>query len=69
MKPWYKSKTIWLNAVAAALAVVELNFHLLQPSIPPGVYVTAAGVLAFANVLLRAVTTTGISLKGGADAE
>jgi hypothetical protein len=69
MKPWYRSKTIRLNAAAAALAVVELNFHLLQTSISPAVYVTAAGILAALNVLLRAVTTTGISVRGGGNAE
>lgn len=69
MKPWYKSKTIWLNAAAAALVVVETNFHLLQGSVPPVIYVAAVGTLAFANVLLRAVTTTGITLKGAANAD
>lgn len=69
-KPWYQSKTIWVNAIAAALAVVELNFHMLQSSLSGGVYVTAAGALAFINVLLRGVTSTGITFTGSnADAD
>lgn len=69
-KPWYTSKTLWVNAIATALAVVQLNFHLLESSLSSSVYVSAVGALAFINVLLRGITSTGITFTGSnADAD
>lgn len=68
-KPWYTSKTIWVNAIAAVLAVAEVNFHLLAGKVSPEIYVMAVSLLAGVNLILRAVTTTGISLKDKADVQ
>ena len=34
VKPWWKSKTIWLNLISAALLALEAQFGLLQPYLP-----------------------------------
>jgi len=64
-KPWYKSKTLWLNAIAAGLMVIEANFHLMQGQVGDKAYVASVGVLAFLNMILRAVTTEAVAFKGG----
>lgn len=61
-KPWYKSKTIWLNVltiVAGAGSVVQIWTPFLGP-IGTGV---ALSIVGTANILLRSVTSNGISLK------
>lgn len=57
MKPWYQSKTIWLNiaATAATLGDALTGAGILGPQ--------AAAAVAIGNVLLRAVTTTPIGSK------
>lgn len=62
-KPWYQSKTLWLNFLAAVLVALETNFHLLQSSIGDHAYVAISSVLAGANVVLRMVTTEGIHFR------
>jgi hypothetical protein len=59
-KPWWRSRTIWLNAIAGLLAFVEVNFHLLQGELSPKAYLIYGGIVAFANVALRLVTNTGV---------
>ena len=55
MKAWWKSKTIWVNTLGAA---VEIGQLLMQAQIlPPG---TITLVLAGANVVLRKLTTQPI---------
>jgi hypothetical protein len=55
-KPWWHSKTIWLNTAVAAVAAVEASTEILKPIIPPdalGVVLAAVGIL---NVALRVAT-------------
>lgn len=62
-KPWWKSKTLWLNAIAAALVALEANTGLLRPLLPVSLYTALAVALPVANALLRVVTTQALSLK------
>lgn len=59
-KPWWKSKTLWVNIVVGGLASLELSMGLLQPLLPEGWYVAVAVGLPIVNVALRLVTTQGL---------
>ena len=59
-KKWYRSKTIWFNAAAASLLLVEQNLSVLQPLIPLNIYTVATVVIPIVNVWLRVITTKGI---------
>lgn len=61
MKPWYVSKTLWLNGVVAALTALEAGTGLLQPYLPMNIYVLVAVFLPVANAVLRVVTSTKIT--------
>jgi hypothetical protein len=56
MKPWYKSRTVWINILAAivgTVAVIAQNIHG-GPVIDPAVQgVIATYILAFINLILR----------------
>jgi NAD(P)H-hydrate repair Nnr-like enzyme with NAD(P)H-hydrate dehydratase domain len=60
MKPWWKSKTLWVNAMVAALAAFEAGTGLLQPLLPANVYAVIAFLLPAINAVLRIVTTQGL---------
>ncbi len=60
MKPYEKSRTLWLNGVVAALAAFELVFGLLQPFLPVNVFVAIAVGLPVANSVLRVITTQAL---------
>ncbi len=62
-KPWYQSKTLWLNALAAALVVVEANFSLLQAELGNQAYIASMGALAAANLVLRSITREGLNFR------
>ena len=65
MKKWYQSKTIWLNAIALILSFMPLldeNTLIAIGLTNPTKYLTIIGLLtAFLNVILRLITTQGIS--------
>lgn len=61
-KPWYKSKTMWVNiltVIAGAGSIVGNFSGMLEPT----TYAIAISVVGVANILLRAVTDSGVSLK------
>jgi len=60
VKKWYKSKTIIVNALVAALATLEASTGLLEPYLPGGWYVMLAVGLPVVNVMLRVITTQGV---------
>lgn len=62
MKAWYLSKTLWVNALVAALVALEAGTGLLQPFLPPHFYAIVAVALPVVNAVLRIVTTQGLSL-------
>lgn len=62
-KPWWKSKLIIVNAVAAALVALEATTGLLQPYLPVNLYIAIAVGLPPLNAALRVITSTGLTLK------
>lgn len=60
MKPWYKSKTIWFNAIAMSLIAMEAVFHVLQPLLGPVIYPVALVAITAINGFLRVITSQGI---------
>lgn len=62
MKAWYQSKTLWVNAIVAALATLEMSTGLLQPFLPANFYTIVAVGLPVVNAVLRIVTTQGLAL-------
>lgn len=60
-KKWWKSKTIWLNALVAILAAAADSITLLQPILPENFFPIVAFGLPLVNVLLRVITTQGVS--------
>lgn len=65
-KPWWKSRTLWLNAAAGALVALEANTGLLQPLLPVNLYTALAVGLPVLNAALRILTSQGVSLRGDA---
>lgn len=65
MKPATSSKTLWFNAAvfAAALGAFLVNQDFIKqfPQLTAGI----GAIVAFVNIVLRLVTSTGINLGGG----
>ena len=61
MKKWYKSKTLWFNVAVAIGTAVEASLTLVQGYFDPRVFLALIGLTAGVNVVLRFLTTTGIS--------
>lgn len=62
-KLWYKSKTLWFNAIVAGLTAMEASANLIQPYISGNIYGYGLMILTAGNAVLRIVTTQGVSLK------
>ena len=60
LKAWWKSKTIRVNAIAAALVALEVNTGMLQPYLPANFYTIIAVALPVVNAYLRIITTQGL---------
>jgi hypothetical protein len=60
-KKWWQSKTIWFNAIASSLIIVEQNLPVLQTILPPNISVVLLVAVPVVNMVLRSVTTQGIS--------
>ena len=60
MKPWYTSKTLWLNAIMAAIAVLEANFGMVRDRMEPEHYLLAIAGFAAVNAGLRVITSQPI---------
>ena len=61
MKKWYKSKTLWFNVAVAIGAAVEASLTLVQGYFDPRVFLALIGITAGVNVVLRFITTTGVT--------
>ena len=62
-KKWYKSKTIWVNAVTITLGIgvgLEALLPILAPVISQGALSWSLFVVGVLNVGLRLITTQGI---------
>jgi len=69
VKPWYKSKTMWLNIATVGGAVVGGVVGLiptLQPLLDPTTYSVTMFIVGLANIVLRSITDTAI---GNGDAK
>ena len=60
MKKWYRSKTLWLNALLAAGTVIEAHLGLIQSYMGPTYYLAVIGAAAAANAVLRVLTAEPI---------
>lgn len=58
--PWL-SKTIIFNAAVAAMVLAERNIASLQGFLSPGAYQALFFMVPIVNMLLRAITTQGLS--------
>lgn len=63
VKPWWQSRTLWLNFIAAMLLALEAKFSLLQPMLPGNVYAWFAVALPMANAALRVITAVPITFS------
>ncbi len=61
MKKWYKSKTLWFNILVAMGAAIETSLTLIQGYFDPRIFLALIGLTAGVNVVLRFLTTTGVS--------
>lgn len=64
-KPWWKSRTIWLNVFALVVSALADNWSTLQPVLPAHFYAWVAFVLPVFNVMIRAITTQALTLGRG----
>lgn len=67
-KVWWKSRTLWVNAVVGALVALEAKTDLLQPFLPVNFYSAVAVGLPVLNAMLRVITSTGLGVKEDDDA-
>jgi hypothetical protein len=65
VKPWWLSKTLWFNALAFALAAVEVNVGLLRAVLPANWFAWFAFGVPIVNALLRAFTSTALAGRNG----
>lgn len=68
-KPWWKSRTIWLNLLVLLLAAAETKLQVLQPLLPVNVYALVAFCLPLVNLAMRVVTQQAITVSGASPAE
>lgn len=61
MKKWYRSKTLWFNAVVAALAALEGVTGLLAPYTGQSFYSALCVILPIGNAVLRVISSDGLS--------
>lgn len=55
-KHWSRSRTLWVNAIAAALVALEAGTGMLQPHLPVSLYTAVAVGLPVVNAVLRVMT-------------
>lgn len=61
MKKWYKSKVLWFNVAVAIGAAIEASLTLVQGYFDPRVFLGIIGLTAGINVVLRFLTTSGVT--------
>jgi hypothetical protein len=60
-KKWYKSKVLWFNVLVAIGTAVEASLSLVQGYFDPRVFLAVIGITSGVNVVLRFMTTTGVT--------
>lgn len=58
-KPWYLSKTVWLNAATFVVAVSQLLME--QPWLSPSAVSVLGTIVAIANLYLRTTTDSKLT--------
>jgi hypothetical protein len=61
MKKWYTSRTLWFNVAVAVGAAVEASLTLVQGYFDPRMFLALIGLTAGVNVVLRFMTSTGVT--------
>lgn len=61
-KPWWRSRMLWLNAIAMALVAVEQNLGTLKPEMRAEFYTWLSFSLPVANMILRTITTQALTV-------
>lgn len=57
MKPWWKSRTVWLNVAVGVGAVIEVNLGMIKGEFAPHIYLGIMGLVTGINIALRFATT------------
>lgn len=60
-KDWWKSKTLWFNAICGVLTALEVSMNLIQPHIPGNVYGWVLMFVTLVNAFLRVISNQGIN--------
>lgn len=60
-KAWYKSKTLWFNVAVGVGTAIEASLNVIQGTMDPRFYLAVTGIVAGVNIVLRFVSTQGIS--------
>jgi hypothetical protein len=56
-KPWYLSKTLWVNIIAFAVLLIQVNTgFVISPE-------EQAAIIVLVNLILRAVTNKGLTRR------
>lgn len=61
MKKWWKSKTLWFNAIMGALVALEASLGQLSTILPANWYIVISIVLPVGNAILRVASTTELT--------
>ena len=62
-KVWWKSKTLWVNAIVAALVATEAVTGVMQPYVAEKFYAAVAVFLPIINAVMRVVTSEALGAK------
>jgi len=65
-KPWYRSKTVWVNVVALIAVLASFKGVEIAPEEQAQI---VAGILAVVNILLRFITDEPITIKTSKEVE
>ncbi|MFM9902154.1 MAG: hypothetical protein ACKVOT_14175 [Polaromonas sp.] len=60
-KPWWQSRTLWVNALVLALAAAEAQLNVLQGFLPGGLFAWVAFGLPVVNAALRFITSMAVT--------
>ncbi len=64
-KAWWKSRTLWVNALVLLLAAAEQQLGVLREVLPVNFYALVAIALPAANMILRVVTSVPLGKRDG----
>lgn len=63
VKPWWHSRTLWLNIAAAGLMALEGVWGVLQPMLPFNFWTGMSVALPVLNAMLRVLTSTALAMR------